>query len=161
MPAQLEITHCADGLLMAVLGPVCIAFWQTKPIPRLFQIQRAHLAKAVARNPGKVAFLCAVAEKAPPPDEPERAASAAMINGHAARLAAVACVIEGSGFRAAITRTVLSGMVFVIRSPSPIRMFETVGLATPWLRTRLADDAVLALPVQFELARSKLSAVAA
>src|SRR5450432_849330 len=121
---ELEITHCGDGLLMAALGPVCIGLWKTKPTRELFLIQKEHLAIDVARAPGKVAFLCVVTSEATPPDEPERAASSAMINGHGSNLPAVACVIEGTGFKAAITRTVLSGMTVVIRSPSPIRFFE-------------------------------------
>ena len=158
---ELEITYCEHGLLMAVLGPVCIGLWKTKPTRELFLIQKEHLAVAVAHTPGKVAFLCVVTSEASPPDEPERAASSAMIDGHGSKLAAVACVIEGTGFRAAITRTVLSGITAVIRSPSPIRFFESVELATPWLAQRVGRAAVVALPGHFALARTRVSPVAA
>jgi hypothetical protein len=153
-----EVGHCAAGLFVGSVGPVCLALWQTKPTRELVAVQRAYLARAVARDPKHVVFLCAVAASAHPPDEAERAASAQMINEHGANLAAVAGVIEGTGFRAAITRTVLSGMVFVVRSPSPIRLFDSVPAATPWLAERLGRAQLPLLPKQFELARARLSA---
>jgi hypothetical protein len=157
---ELAVGHCAGGLLLGSVGPVCLALWQTKPTRELVAIQRAYLARAVAHDPGHVAFVCAVAASAHAPDEAERAASAAMINEHGAKLAAVACVIEGSGFRAAITRTVLSGIVFVVRSPSPIRLFESVTAATPWLARQLGRADIAHFPAQFELARACLSGAA-
>ena len=154
---ELEVGHCTGGLFMGSLGPVCVALWQTKPTRELVAIQRAYLARAVAHDPKHVAFVCAVAASAQPPDEAERAASAAMINEHGANLAAVAGVIEGTGFRAAITRAVLSGMVFVVRSPCPIRLFDSVPAASHWLAQRLGRADIAHLSEQFELARARLS----
>jgi len=151
----LEITHSDAGLMMAMYGPVCLALWRTKPTPSAFQIQEAHLARAVARDPGKVAFLCVVAPSAEPPDDAERAASAAMISKHGSNLAAVACVIEGSGFRAAITRTVLSGIMLLTRTRSPVRLFESVEHAAPWLGERVGQMSVLNLAAEVELARRR------
>lgn len=139
---ELQVIHRADGLLVASFGPVLLSAWATKPIPRLFEIQRSQLAAAVARNPGRQLFLCVVAPSADPPDQAERDASAKMITGHGDKLAGCACVIEGSGFRAAITRTVLTGIVLVIRTPSPVNFFETVESAGNWLQKR-ADGANL------------------
>jgi hypothetical protein len=153
-----EVGHCARGLFVGSVGPVCLALWQTKPTRELVAVQRAYLARAVARDPKHVAFVCAVAASAHPPDEAERVASSQMITEHGANLAAVAGVIEGTGFRAAITRTVLSGMVFVVRSPSPIRLFDSVPAAMPWLARQLGRTHMADLPGQFELARARLSA---
>ena len=143
---------------MAVHGPVCIALWRTKPTRPLFEIQQAHLARAVASDPGKVAFMCVVAPTAEPPDDEVRSASANMITAHGSNLAGTACVIEGSGFRAAITRTVLSGIVFVIRTPSPIRLFESVEQAAPWLGQMFGQLPMLNLPAELALARSRSAA---
>jgi hypothetical protein len=153
-----DVGHCASGLFVGSVGPVCLALWQTKPTRELVAIQRAHLARAVGKDPRHVAFVCAVAASAHAPDEAERVASSQMINEHGPNLAAVACVIEGTGFRAAITRTVLSGMVFVVRSPSPIRLFDSVAAATPWLAEQLGRAHLADLSEQFELARARLSA---
>ena len=143
---------------MALHGPVCIALWRSKPTPQLIEVQVAHLARAVKRDPGKVAFMCVVAETAEPPEDAERAASVKMVNSHGANLAAIACVIEGAGFRAAITRTVLSGIVFLVRTPTPIRLFESVELATPWLGGVLGKVPLITLPTEVALARSPTAA---
>jgi len=147
--------------MMAMHGPVCVALWRSKPSRPLFEIQEAHLARAVSRDPGHVAFMCVVSSAAEPPDDAERAASAAMISKHGPKLAAIACVIEGTGFRAAITRTVLSGMMLVIRTPAPVRLFESVELASPWLGERVGQVPVVNLSGEIALARSRWASTAA
>ena len=45
-------------------------------------------------------------------------------------------MIEGSGFRAAITRTVLTGITSVLRTPCPFAFVESVQAASDWLGKR-------------------------
>lgn len=136
-PWRLSVTYVFDGLLVGSIGPVSLAIWRSKPTPELFEIQRRELNAAVLRNPGKVAFLCVVEPSADAPEQEVRDASAAMITSLGSKLVACACVIEGSGFRAAITRTVLTGMALVTRSAAPNRFFEHVSVASTWLNERL------------------------
>ena len=157
LPLELQVTHRGNGLLMAMIGPVCLALWQAKPTPELFAIQRAHLHAAIARAPGQLAFLCVVSPKADPPDEAERSASASMITSQGTRLLGVACVLEGSGFRAAISRTVVSGILMVIRTPSPIKLFDSVRVATPFLTRVTQRQSLTGLEEQFERGRALLS----
>jgi len=156
-PVTLRVTHNADGLLMGMLGPICLALWQSKPTPERFAIQRAQLHAAIAREPGKLTFLCVVTPEAEPPDEAERKASAEMITSQGGKLLGVACVIEGDGFRAAITRTVLAGIVFVIRSPVPIKLFDSVLHAAPFLARCLSRSSLPELNAEFERARTLLN----
>lgn len=156
-PVALQVTHNADGLLMGMIGPICLALWQSKPTPERFAIQRAQLHAAVAREPGKLAFMCVVSAQADPPEERERKASADMITSRGAKLRGVACVIEGDGFRAAITRTVLSGIVLVIRSPVPIKLFDSVLHAAPFLARSLNRSSLPELDAEFERARTLLN----
>ncbi len=144
--------------MVGTLGPVCLAIWRTKPTEALFEAQRAGLASAVAREPGKVIFLCVVESTADAPDQKVRDASAAMISSHGKNLAAVACVIEGSGFRAAVTRTVLSGIALVARNAAPTRYFDTVSAASAWLGERLGHGLAAGLVEGVELARKHLDA---
>ncbi len=157
-PLALRVTHSADGLMMGMIGPVCFSLWQAKPTPERFAIQRSHLHAAVAREPGKLVFMCVVSPHAEPPDEPERKASADMITSQGTRLLGVACVIEGIGFRAAITRTVLMGVLRLIRSPAPIKLFESVRLASPFLARCLPRASLPGLDVEFERGRALLNA---
>jgi len=156
LTATLQVTHSADGLLMGMVGPICLALWQSKPTPERFAIQRAQLHSAIAREPGKVAFLCVVSAQTEPPDDTERKASADMITSQGDKLLGVACVVEGVGFRAAITRTVLAGMVLVIRSPVPIKLFESVLHAAPFLARCVNRPSFPELNAEFERARALL-----
>ncbi|HSC88272.1 MAG TPA: hypothetical protein VLC09_13410, partial [Polyangiaceae bacterium] len=103
-----KVTHRSDALIMGTMGPVCVALWSQKPSPQTFEVQRARLVETVASAP-RTAFLCVVGADTEPPDQAIREASAQMISSHLGKLVAVACVVEGTGFRSAITRTVLSG----------------------------------------------------
>jgi hypothetical protein len=152
---QLAITFRRDGLTMASFGSVCIAVWETKPTPALFEIQRAHLANAVARHPTRATFMCVVSRHADPPDQEVRDASSKMIASHVGNLAGCACVIEGSGFRSALTRTVLTSILFVIRSPVPYVFCESVLAACKWLEARGARERLSGLIEQLDQARAQ------
>ncbi|RYZ04606.1 MAG: hypothetical protein EOO73_23505 [Myxococcales bacterium] len=138
--AVLHVTHRARGLLLGTFGDVFFAAWSTKPVPELFELQRSGLASAVHASPGRALFLCVVSPHADPPDQAERDASSRMIASHGARLLGTACVVEGSGFRAAITRTVLTGIVLFTRTPSPVTFFENVDGAAHWMQRRSNGD---------------------
>ncbi len=137
VPVRSTVMHAADGLVMAERRGVCIAIWRRKPSRELFEIQKKCLDDVVARNKGNAAFVCIVESTAEPPDEDVRKASSAMITAHEHNLKCVALVIEGTGFRSAITRTVLSGIVMLIRTPSPIKYFDTPRTASLWIGTLL------------------------
>jgi hypothetical protein len=122
---------------MAHVGNVCVALWRKKPTPERFRIQKQYLDEAVRARPGEVAFLCIVEPGSEPPDEDVRKASSEMVSAHGTNLKCVALVIEGTGFRAAITRSVLSGIVLVIRSPAPVKYFDTPSSAAEWMRDRV------------------------
>lgn len=157
-PSRLSVTYVLDGLLVGSIGQVSLAIWRSKPTPELFEVQRRELVAAVSRNPGKVAFLCVVEPSADAPEQDVRDASAAMITSLGTKLVACACVIEGSGFRAAITRTVLTGMALVSRSASPNRFFEHVSVASAWLEQCLGRARDSGLAENVERARIHLDA---
>ena len=157
-PLKFDVTSTHAGLVVGRIGPVFLAIWRTKPTEALFEAQRMGLASAVEQNPGNVAFLCVVESVVDPPDQKVRDASAAMISFHGKNLAAVACVIEGSGFRAAVTRTVLSGIALVARNAAPTRYFDSVSAASAWLGERLPLGAGTSLADQVELGRKYLEA---
>lgn len=153
---QAEIVKVGDGIVVGQVGNVCIALWRKKPTPERFEIQRACLEAAVKKTPGKIVFLCLVEAGTEPPDENIRKASSAMITGHGANLKAVAIVVEGTGFKAAISRTVLSGIVFLIRTPSPIKYFESAASGAAWLAQFVPIGSLSNFVEQVELARTSL-----
>lgn len=122
---------------MAEMGGVSIAIWRRKPNQELFEIQRKCLGEVVAKNKGRSAFVCVVEPTSEPPDDDIRKAASKMISDHEKDLRCVAMVIEGTGFRSAITRTVLSGILLLIRTPSPIKFFDISKSACMWVSTQV------------------------
>jgi hypothetical protein len=148
-----RVTERASGLLLGTYSDVFFAVWSTKPTPELFAKQRDGLEAAARANPGNTLFLCVVSACAPPPEQAERDASSRMISKLGQNLLGTACVIEGSGFRAAITRTVLSGILLFIRTPSPVTFFDSVSAASTWMQRRGRAPDLAQLARQLETAR--------
>lgn len=131
-----QLEYESRGLVLANYGHVCVAIWTSKPTPALFEKQRATLAACTQRYPGQAMFLCIVSGSADPPEPAERAATVRMIREQEKLLVGCACVIEGDGFRAALTRSVLTGMTLLSRTAVPTAFFEDVSRAVAWMRLR-------------------------
>ena len=154
---KVELVAVGDGIVVAQIGPVCTALWRKKPTPARFEIQRRCLEEAVKKSPGNTMFMCLVEAGAEPPDDHIRKASSTMITGHGPNLKAVSIVVEGSGFKAAIARTVLSGIVLIIRTPSPIKYFESAASAAAWLSQFALLGSIRKFVEQVEVARGSLA----
>lgn len=150
---SVRINHRSEALLMAHYGPVCIAVWTKKPTLASFEIQRAELASATLRRPGQQVFMCVIAAKTDAPDQNVRDATSAMVTTLGPKLAASVCVIEGTGFRAAITRTVLTSILWVVRTPMPSAFFESVPQACAWLGGYTSPGELRGLPDALRVAR--------
>jgi hypothetical protein len=153
--ASSNVMHSGDGLVMAEMAGVSIALWRRKPNRELFETQKRCLDEVVGKHKGKAAFICVVEPTSEPPDDDIRKAASSMISAHEKNLRGVALVIEGTGFRSAITRTVLSGIVMMIRTPAPIKFFDVPKPACMWLGSLLpvSRDALFA---EIEALRSLL-----
>ena len=133
MSSSNEVFSARDGLATGRAHQTCVAVWRSEPTAVRFGRQRSALEGMVRTYPGKTKFLCVIEPDTPPPSEAIRRAAGAMIDGHKENLGKVACVIEGTGFRAATTRVVLSGIAMLIRSSVPTKFFGTVESAARWL----------------------------
>lgn len=151
-----ELVQIGDGIVVAQIGPVCACLWRKKPTPERFEIQRRCLEAAVKKRPGNTVFLCLVEAGTEPPDDNIRKASSTMITDLGQDLKAVAIVVEGTGFKAAISRTVLSGIVFLIRTPSPIKYFESAASGAAWLSQYVSVGNIGNFVEQVETVRGSL-----
>lgn len=110
----LSVIHCADGIAVATLGPVCVVLWRGAVVAWRFELQRKGLAETVRLHPGKAVLLCVIEPTAAPPNAEFRRASADMLIGHGEDLRCVCSVIEAQGFRASVIRSVLAGMSHLV-----------------------------------------------
>jgi hypothetical protein len=138
-PHGIESHH--DGLGIANVGAVCLVVWRQSVTVERFERERAALHALAHRHPGGVGFLCVIGENVPPPTAELRNATIQMISALGTRLRWVACVIEGEGFRAATTRSVLAGMALLLRSSGPaIRIAASTAEAAAWLAQHGASE---------------------
>jgi hypothetical protein len=135
-----------DGVVVGEVGRVCVVIWRGGVTREMFERQRAGLVSVVARYPEGSGFLCVIEPTATPPDDELRRASIEMVASHTQGLKCVAVVIEGEGFRAAITRSVISGMTLLYRRKPPASVFPKVREAVGWMRLNMriaSTDAVV------------------
>jgi hypothetical protein len=138
---EARILHLVPGLVVGEVGPVCATIWRDEVDPARFEQQLAGVAHIAARFPKRAAFVCIVEPTCEPPNQEMRERSRAMLETHAKDLACVAAVIEGSGFRASIARSVLSGITRLSRSATPQHFCAHVTEAGPWVGQHVAIDA--------------------
>jgi hypothetical protein len=154
---SLRTLYHDESLLVAEFAGVCIAVWRDDVTPALFERQRAGLSAVLRANPRDAGFLCVIEDRSKPPSEELRKASAEMMRAAGSDLKRVACVIESSGFMAALKRSVLSGMQLLAgRKANVTAFFSTVSEAARWLADELAFDAEL-LEIQLAERRAAIA----
>lgn len=130
-----RLLHCDETVVVAETGELCVVIWRGAVTKEPFERQRAGLAEVVKRRPDGAGFICVVERTAKPPEGDElRRASSEMISVHGDRLKCVACVMEGEGFKTAINRGALAGMVLLLRNKkTAVSVFATVTEAAVWM----------------------------
>jgi hypothetical protein len=129
-----RICYIDEALLVAEIEDTCVAIWRAQPTEYRFERQEAALCEVIARHTDPIGFLCVVEEKTPAPSERIRKASVEMLASRKQHLACIAGVICDRGFGAAITRSVLSGMAFLLsRRDFRVTFTDTTTHAATWM----------------------------
>lgn len=132
-----KIVSATDGIGIAEVGSVCLVVWCAPVVRERFLRQRDALDEISARHDGRAGFVIVTAPDLKPPEDVLRKASIEMIAALRDRLTCIACVIEGGGFRAAVTRSVLSGIVLLLpKSKTSVKFFASVAAAGHWVSPR-------------------------
>lgn len=93
------------------------------------------------RHPDGVGMLTVVTANAPmPPAESRERLARFMREGTYVMASAVA--FEGTGFRAAAIRSVVTGLTMLARQPFPHKIFATLEDASGWLATQLREKGI-------------------
>jgi hypothetical protein len=126
--------------VLTVTDDHCIAIWRrflvvvwrkdtTSPAVADF---RAALTR-LASETHEVALLTVVEPNAPPPPSDVRDALAAVLAEFGKLIKFSAVAFEGTGFRAAMVRGVVTGLTLLARMPYPHKVFAGVPEAARWL----------------------------
>jgi hypothetical protein len=95
------------------------------------------LQKLTRHFPKSVGMLTVIEENAPAPSAEARAAIARLFASAADDVICSAVAFEGSGFRAAFVRGVVTSLTMLARQPFPHKVFPGVPQAAVWLMPRL------------------------
>ena len=133
-PIASHRAHYIDEcLVMAEIGNTCVAIWRTPPNEFLFDRQVTAFRSVIENHAKKVGFMGVIEACAAPPNDMMRRATVRMFDEHRQHIACVCGVIQGKGFRAAITRSVMSGMALLFGSHEfPAKMTESITVAAQW-----------------------------
>jgi hypothetical protein len=146
-----------DGIVVAELGPICVAVWRKDSTRTRFTLQRAGLDTVVERSPAGAGFFCVVEPTSGPPNEDVRKASGKLFESHGRNLRAIAMIIEGTGFRSALVRSVASGIVMLMGSrTTPISYFATIEAGAKWMQQHVDLGPIAAFKANVEQVRAFL-----
>lgn len=125
------VFHAERDFAVGRCGPVFIVVWKVDTteagMKRVSDLFRA------ASLPDRIGMLTIVDENANMPSSEARALGATFLARNANRIVASAVVHEGSGFRAAAVRAVVTGLSMIARQPYPHKVFPEVQPAASWL----------------------------
>ncbi len=154
-----KILHVGEGVAVAEVGRLCVVVWRGGVTERPFEHQRNGLAQVVADNPDGAGFLCIIEPSATPPNDKLRRASTDMVAAHGNKLKCVAVVIEGEGFRAAITRGVIGGMALLLPRRTPSTTFAKIPDALAWMQQHVTIESPVRVIIVVDKLRVHLGPV--
>jgi hypothetical protein len=130
---------------VATWGDVFIVIWRQETRLDAARGLDALLAAFGKERPRGCGLLTVVEQDAPMPTSEVRAAIAKFLNNGGGTIKSSAVAFEGTGFRAAAVRGVVTGLTMLARQPYPHRVFATVQDALTWLSSSLRETAQLEL----------------
>jgi hypothetical protein len=132
----------ASGIWRSIL----IYVWRLVTRPEVVDEHQKYITKLVAGGPGPLAMMIVCEAKSEMPDAPTRTKLAGTLDAMAKVATCAAMVHEGTGFRGAAVRGVVTLLNTVARQPFPYKSFGTVDAAANWMLT-IHDDGKGRIPV--------------
>lgn len=122
-----------DGFGVAEIGTTAIHRWRGVVNQENFVRQRDSLEALASRYPGTTNLVVVVEQGSTPPDAELRKLTMDMVAKLEDRIRSIAVVIEGSGFKTAAIRSVLSGMALLRKVKTPVMFSASLGDAASWV----------------------------
>ena len=126
---------------VATWDRVLIQIWRLEVTAEAVQNLRRIGKQFVAETSGPLSMLSIVEASSPPPNEPLRAALSAFFRELAPRMELQIVVAEGSGFRAALVRSVGVALSAIARGALPFKFCGHVADAAALIRPHLSPSA--------------------
>jgi hypothetical protein len=132
MAAELQCTVPEPRVPLILVGRVFIVLDDGASVASDYLVMERIILKEVRSHPRGMACLTIIPPNAKPPREEIRTAIRQTIGNVSQHLAAVCWHIEGSGFKAAAARAVLSGLLLILNPPYPSHITSELREALAW-----------------------------
>lgn len=125
---SLERTH-----IVVAQGHVVVAMWRKPMDLASAKIAHAALREIAKRHPGEAMILIVIRGGVPPPNDEVRRELVAMVRPGVGEYRGAAILALGSAFVVSLVRSVVAGMVMVVRPAFPMKVFGAVTDAAEWV----------------------------
>jgi hypothetical protein len=122
--------------VIAVHENTVLTFSSDAPNPHYLEAWTRAVALVAERFPAGLLALTIINRHAHAPDDPSKAHIRSTVMRHGTEIRAFAYVVEGEGFGAATVRSAISLISLAARYPFPMKVFEHVEGAVPWMLSR-------------------------
>jgi hypothetical protein len=129
-----------SGYAFSTVQSVFISVWRRQATLESLKLVREHQLRLVESSPAGIAVVTVMEPVSVKPlNGVERAEAAAVARDLAPHTLASAYVFEGEGFRPAMSRAAVAGVLLLSRIKYPHKVFATVTDGARWLKTEAPD----------------------
>jgi serine/threonine protein kinase len=128
-----EIVACDRDHCIGTWRNFLLVLWRGQTRVVSVEATRPVLEQLARRSPNSVGMISIVEDHAPAPSAEARAAIARLFASVAKDVVASAVAVEGTGFRAAFVRGVVTSLTMLARQPFPHKVFPGLQEAAAWL----------------------------
>jgi len=128
-----DIVDRGPGHVLAVYRNVFIAFWATQGTGELIERLERFSAPHIEAHPEGVSSIQLVAKGTPLATSEARERLVSLIRRHSNRLACIGTVLEGEGFWASATRSLILGMRLLVPRSFEMQTYESIEELARWL----------------------------
>lgn len=136
---KVDTNHCLGSC-----GPVLVLVWRRESTRSAVMDAMRAVQALRALHPGGLGIIVVVEPTAAPPSGEIRRALAETLGSLGPVVKRSALVHEGTGFRAAAVRAVVTGLSAIAQQPYPHQVFDSVDLAATWVMQGLPREATSA-----------------
>lgn len=139
---SVHVLSLVEGLATAEVGHCCVLLWRGAVTEARFQLQKEAMEHLTSLYPGEASIMCVIEPASEPPNQELRHKAGKLLTELGPKIRCIAFVVEGTGFRAAMIRGVLSSVELLKRDKShPTRYFGNVAHAATWIGTQSTQPA--------------------
>jgi hypothetical protein len=131
----LRVISCDDAHLIATSDRIGVLWWKNEVTVASVLCACTAVRDLVKQHPQNAGILAIMDDEVPMPSEPVRAAMGQLMREGVRGVHSVAIVGEGRIFHQTAVRSVVTGLLLVVRVPFLVKVFGTVDEACAWFST--------------------------